>query len=90
MASRAKLGAVTTHDVEALHAQQQAFAAHAGHELRGPLGALCAALEVLESRMPADPVAADAVQVASRQARELEQRIDDLLPRSGGLRLPAG
>lgn len=60
-----------------------AFAARIGHELRNPLNGLCAALEVLEAQSPQDPVAAEALAVATRQARKLVQLVDELLPRSG-------
>lgn len=73
----------------ALRSERQAFEARAGHELRNPLNGLCAAIEVLEACAPGDPNAAEALGVASRQARRLVQRVDELLPRTGDTRSPA-
>ena len=62
---------------------QDELAARIGHELRNPLNALCAALEVLETRPPADAVAAEALAIAARQARRMVKIVDEMVPRAG-------
>jgi signal transduction histidine kinase len=63
-------------------AKPEDLAARLGHDLRNPLNGLCAALEVLQAQPPANPVAAEALAIAARQASKLVAVVDELLPRS--------
>lgn len=50
-----------------------------GHELRNPVHALCAALDVADAAAPGSATALEAQAVAARQARRLAQLADELL-----------
>ena len=72
----------------ALAARQQAEAASRakdeflsmlGHELRNPLGAISAAIDVLDLAVPGSPGAAEARAIISRQTRNLAHMMNDLL-----------
>jgi signal transduction histidine kinase len=55
------------------------FLAVVSHELRGPLGAILFAANVLESKMPAEPVLQEARAIIERQTRQLSKLVEDLL-----------
>lgn len=64
---------------EAASKAKDEFLAMLGHELRNPLSAISAAIEVLE-RVPGDEdVAANARSIVARQTRHLAHMMDDLL-----------
>ena len=72
----------------ALAAQQEAEAASRAkdefltmlsHELRNPLGAISAAVDVLETAPPGSPIAPEARAIIARQTRNLAHMLNDLL-----------
>ncbi len=64
---------------EAASRAKDEFLSMLGHELRNPLGAISAAIDVLETADPAGPQAADARSIISRQTRNLAHMMNDLL-----------
>ncbi|WBY03250.1 ATP-binding protein [Ramlibacter tataouinensis] len=64
---------------EAASRAKDEFLSMLGHELRNPLGAISAAIDVLETADPAGPEAADARSIISRQTRNLAHLMNDLL-----------
>ncbi|MFN3285185.1 MAG: ATP-binding protein [bacterium] len=65
--------------VEAMVAQQRAFAARAAHELRSPLASLRLRLEVLRDRIASDPAALESVDDTLRVLDRLRRLTDHLL-----------
>jgi signal transduction histidine kinase len=55
------------------------FLATLGHELRNPLGAIVAAVNVLRTRVEADDIATTAADIVLRQAKQISKLADDLL-----------
>jgi PAS domain S-box-containing protein len=55
------------------------FLAMLGHELRNPLGAISAAIEVLDTRSASDDPDTQQRAIIGRQARQLSRLVDDLL-----------
>jgi signal transduction histidine kinase len=66
-------------DAEAASRAKDEFLTMLSHELRNPLGAICAAVEVLESAPAGGPSAADAQAIIGRQSRNLAHMMNDLL-----------
>lgn len=66
-------------EAQASNRAKDQFLAMLGHELRNPLGALMAALQVIEERGPSDPSIARASEIGARQVRTLAKLVDDLL-----------
>jgi PAS domain S-box-containing protein len=66
-------------EAEAASQAKDEFIAMLGHELRNPLGAISAALSVIEACDPVDPRALQARAVVARQVRHLVRLVDDLL-----------
>ncbi len=64
---------------EAASRAKDEFLSMLGHELRNPLGAISAAIDVLEKADPAGPGAADARAIIARQTRNLAHMMNDLL-----------
>ncbi|WP_332816123.1 ATP-binding protein [Ramlibacter sp.] len=64
---------------EAASRAKDEFLSMLGHELRNPLGAISAAIDVLETADPAGPLAGDARSIISRQTRNLAHMMNDLL-----------
>lgn len=72
--------------------QEDAFLALLNHEMRGPVGALAAAAQVLQECDPTGADAAEARDVVARQARRLSAVLHELqeLARLRSTALPAG
>jgi len=66
-------------DAEAASRAKDEFLTMLSHELRNPLGAICAAVDVLDAAPPASPHAADARAIIGRQALNLAHMMNDLL-----------
>lgn len=64
---------------EAASRAKDEFLSMLGHELRNPLGAISAAIDVLETADPASSGAADARSIIARQTRNLAHMMSDLL-----------
>jgi PAS domain S-box-containing protein len=65
-------------ELRAADRRKDEFLAMLAHELRNPLAPICNALELLR-RQPTGPLADNAREVATRQARHMVRLIDDLL-----------
>ena len=66
-------------DAEAASRAKDEFLTMLSHELRNPLGAISAAIDVLEAVDPASPTSADARAIIARQTRNLGHMMNDLL-----------
>jgi signal transduction histidine kinase len=66
-------------DAEAASRAKDEFLTMLSHELRNPLGAICAAVDVLDAGPPGGPGAADARAIIARQSRNLAHMMNDLL-----------
>jgi PAS domain S-box-containing protein len=66
-------------DAETASRAKDEFLTMLSHELRNPLGAISAAIEVLESAEPGAPNAAEARTIIARQTRNLAHMMNDLL-----------
>ena len=66
-------------EAEAASKAKDEFLAMLGHELRNPLSAIAAAIEVLERVPGDDDIAANARSIVARQTRHLARMMDDLL-----------
>jgi signal transduction histidine kinase len=66
-------------DAEAASRAKDEFLTMLSHELRNPLGAICAAVDVLDAAPPGSPGAADARAIIARQSRNLAHMMNDLL-----------
>ncbi len=66
-------------DAEAANHAKDVFLAMLGHELRNPLSAITAAIEVLNRIGPTTEPETNARQILSRQTRHLARMMDDLL-----------
>lgn len=69
-------------EVEAANRAREEVLAMLGHELRTPLGAIAAAVDVLDAVPPDGPVAAEARAIVARQSRKLVQMLNEL-PEAG-------
>nr|HEU4439121.1 MASE1 domain-containing protein [Methylomirabilota bacterium] len=66
-------------ETEAANRAKDEFFAMLGHELRNPLGAITAALHVIDLCGPGDERSAQARAIVARQVRHLVRLVDDLL-----------
>jgi signal transduction histidine kinase len=66
-------------EAEAASRAKDEFLTMLSHELRNPLGAICAAVDVLDAAPPGSQNAADALAIIGRQARNLAHMMNDLL-----------
>jgi signal transduction histidine kinase len=66
-------------DAEAASRAKDEFLTMLSHELRNPLGAICAAVDVLDAAPPGGSGAADARAIIARQSRNLAHMMNDLL-----------
>jgi signal transduction histidine kinase len=66
-------------DAEAASRAKDEFLTMLSHELRNPLGAICAAVDVLDVAPPGSPGAAEARAIIGRQSRNLAHMMNDLL-----------
>jgi PAS domain S-box-containing protein len=67
------------HEAEAASRAKDEFLTMLSHELRNPLGAISAAIDVLEVADPAGPTGAEARAIIARQTRNLSHMMNDLL-----------
>ena len=65
--------------LKAIDRRKNEFLALLGHELRNPLGAMSNALQLTQILPPGDPDYQQAAGVLSRQLRQIERLVDDLL-----------
>jgi CheY-like chemotaxis protein/nitrogen-specific signal transduction histidine kinase len=70
---------------DAAHRGQDDFLSMLGHELRNPLSAISAGIEVLQRRGTSDPVARTAQDIISRQTLHLGHMMADMLDVTGAL-----
>jgi signal transduction histidine kinase len=66
-------------DAEAASRAKDEFLTMLGHELRNPLGAIAAAVDVLEAATDGSPTAVEAREIIARQTRNLSHMMNDLL-----------
>lgn len=66
-------------EAEAASRAKDEFLTMLGHELRNPLGAISAAIDVLETAQQGSDTAADARTIIARQTRNLAHMMNDLL-----------
>jgi len=66
-------------EAEAASRAKDEFLTMLSHELRNPLGAISAAIDVLEAAEPASPNALEARAIIARQTRNLAHMMNDLL-----------
>jgi PAS domain S-box-containing protein len=66
-------------DAEVASRAKDEFLGMLGHELRNPLGAIGAAVDVLEGAEDGSPAAAEAREIIGRQTRHLAHMMNDLL-----------
>jgi signal transduction histidine kinase len=66
-------------EAEAASRAKDEFLSMLGHELRNPLGAIAAAVDVLDAAVPGSPSAAEARAIIARQTRNLAHMMNDLL-----------
>ncbi|GAB2587248.1 hypothetical protein GCM10027034_19510 [Ramlibacter solisilvae] len=66
-------------DAEAASRAKDEFLAMLSHELRNPLGAICAAVDVLDAAPADSPGALEARAIIGRQSRNLAHMVNDLL-----------
>jgi PAS domain S-box-containing protein len=66
-------------EAEAASRAKDEFLTMLSHELRNPLGAISAAIDVLDSAEPASTTAAEARAIIARQTRNLAHMMNDLL-----------